>query len=55
MGLPAFARPIIRIGATFDNGSVEKASGTGLFLGSSAYFQCAQPCGQDQWHRSSSC
>lgn len=39
LGLPAFAQAkVIRIGATFDNSSVEKANGTGLFIGSSAYF-----------------
>jgi branched-chain amino acid transport system substrate-binding protein len=39
LGFPVFAQAkAIRIGATFDNSSVEKANGTQLFLGSSAYF-----------------
>ena len=46
MGLPAFAQTrSIRIGATFDNSSVEKANGTGLFLGSSAYFNALNRAG----------
>ena len=44
---PAWASPVfaqaraIRIGATFDNSSVEKANGTGLFLGSRACFNAS--------------
>ena len=46
MGLPVFAQArSIRIGATFDNSSVEKANGTGLFLGSSAYFNALNRAG----------
>ncbi|MDM0104517.1 ABC transporter substrate-binding protein [Variovorax sp. J22R24] len=46
MGLPVFAQSrSIRIGATFDNSSVEKANGTGLFLGSSAYFNAINRAG----------
>ena len=45
-GLPAFAqaRPI-RIGASFDNSSVEKANGIALFVGSSAYFNAVNRAG----------
>ncbi|MDM0012780.1 ABC transporter substrate-binding protein [Variovorax sp. J22P168] len=46
LGLPAFAQArTIRIGATFDNSSVEKANGTGLFTGSSAYFAALNKAG----------
>jgi len=46
LGLPAFAQArALRIGATFDNSSVEKANGTGLFLGSSAYFNALNRAG----------
>lgn len=46
MGLPVFAQArAIRIGATLDNSSVEKANGTGLFLGSSAYFNALNRAG----------
>jgi ABC-type branched-subunit amino acid transport system substrate-binding protein len=46
MGLPVFAQArTIRIGATFDNSSVEKANGTGLFLGSTAYFNAINRAG----------
>jgi len=46
MGMPVFAQArSIRIGATFDNSSVEKANGTGLFLGSTAYFNALNRAG----------
>lgn len=46
LGLPVFAQAkALRIGATFDNSSVEKANGTGLFLGSSAYFNALNRAG----------
>lgn len=46
LGFPAFAQAkAIRVGATFDNSSVEKANGTGLFLGSSAYFNALNRAG----------
>ncbi|SEA88794.1 ABC transporter substrate-binding protein [Variovorax sp. YR216] len=46
LGLPVFAQAkTLRIGATFDNSSVEKANGTGLFLGSSAYFNALNRAG----------
>jgi ABC-type branched-subunit amino acid transport system substrate-binding protein len=46
LGFPAFAQArAIRIGASFDNSSVEKANGTGLFLGSSAYFNAINRAG----------
>lgn len=46
IGLPVFAQAkALRIGATFDNSSVEKANGTGLFLGSSAYFNALNRAG----------
>jgi ABC-type branched-subunit amino acid transport system substrate-binding protein len=39
LAAPALAQSrTLRIGATFDNSSVEKANGTGLFMGSSAFF-----------------
>ncbi|MGQ2998005.1 ABC transporter substrate-binding protein [Variovorax sp.] len=46
LGLPAFAqnRPL-RIGATFDNSSVEKVNGQGLFQGSSAFFAAMNRAG----------
>ena len=45
-GLPAFAQArTIRIGASFDNSSVEKANGIGLFTGSSAYFAALNRAG----------
>lgn len=46
LGWPAFAqnRPI-RIGTTFDNSSVEKANGMGLFQGASAYFNALNKAG----------
>lgn len=46
LGLPAFAQArAVRIGASFDNSSVEKANGTGLFLGSTAYFNALNRAG----------
>ncbi|SCK46956.1 ABC-type branched-chain amino acid transport system, substrate-binding protein [Variovorax sp. HW608] len=46
LGLPVFAQAkTLRIGATFDNSSVEKANGCGLFLGSSAYFNALNRAG----------
>ncbi|HEY2255270.1 MAG TPA: ABC transporter substrate-binding protein, partial [Variovorax sp.] len=46
LGLPALAQArTIRVGATFDNSSVEKANGSGLFLGSSAYFNALNRAG----------
>jgi ABC-type branched-subunit amino acid transport system substrate-binding protein len=46
LGLPAFAQNRqIRIGTTFDNSSVEKANGIGLFQGSSAYFNALNKAG----------
>ena len=46
LGMPAIAqgRPI-RIGTTFDNSSVEKANGQGLFQGSSAFFHALNKSG----------
>lgn len=39
LGFPVFAQAkVLRIGATFDNSSVEKGNGTNLFLGSTACF-----------------
>ena len=55
LGLPVFAQArTIRIGATFDNSSVEKANGTGLFLGLVGVLQRAQPRRRHQWHARSS-
>jgi branched-chain amino acid transport system substrate-binding protein len=46
LGLPAFAQAkAIRVGATFDNSSVEKANGSGLYLGSSAFFNALNRAG----------
>jgi len=46
VGWPAFAQArTLRIGASFDNSSVEKANGSGLFLGSSAYFNALNRAG----------
>ncbi|MDQ0074204.1 ABC-type branched-subunit amino acid transport system substrate-binding protein [Variovorax boronicumulans] len=46
LGLPAFAQgKPIRIGTTFDNSSVEKANGQGLFQGSSAFFNALNKSG----------
>lgn len=46
LGLPVFAQArAIRVGATFDNSSVEKANGVGLFQGSSAYFNALNRAG----------
>ncbi|RZL90298.1 MAG: ABC transporter substrate-binding protein [Variovorax sp.] len=46
LGFPAFAQAkTLRIAATFDNSSVEKANGTGLFLGSSACFNALNRAG----------
>lgn len=49
LGLPAMAQStgsrVIRIGTTFDNSGVEKANGSGLFLGSSAYFDALNKAG----------
>ncbi len=43
---PVFAQArTLRIGATFDNSSVEKANGTGLYAGSSAYFNALNKAG----------
>ena len=45
-GLPAFAQArTLRIGASFDNSSVEKANGIALFVGSSAYFNALNRAG----------
>lgn len=46
LGMPAIAqgRPI-RIGTTFDNSSVEKANGQGLYQGSSAFFNALNKSG----------
>jgi len=46
LSLPAFAQvKTIRVGTTFDNSSVEKANGTGLYIGSSAYFNALNKAG----------
>jgi branched-chain amino acid transport system substrate-binding protein len=46
LGMPAFAQgKPIRIGTTFDNSSVEKANGQGLFQGSSAFFNALNKAG----------
>lgn len=46
LGLPAVAQgKPIRIGTTFDNSSVEKANGQGLFQGSSAFFNALNKSG----------
>ena len=46
LGMPAFAQgKPIRIGTTFDNSSVEKANGQGLFQGSSAFFNALNKSG----------
>lgn len=46
LGLPVFAQAkAIRIGATFDNSSVEKANGSGLFAGSSACINALNKAG----------
>lgn len=46
LGIPAFAQgKPIRIGTTFDNSSVEKANGQGLFQGSSAFFNALNKSG----------
>jgi branched-chain amino acid transport system substrate-binding protein len=46
LGFPAFAQGrAVRIGATFDNSSVEKANGQGLFQGSSAFFTALNKAG----------
>ena len=46
LGLPALAqaRPL-HIGTTFDNSSVEKANGTGMYTGSTAYFNALNKAG----------
>jgi len=45
-GLPVFAQArTLRIGASFDNSSVEKANGIALFVGSSAYFNALNRAG----------
>jgi ABC-type branched-subunit amino acid transport system substrate-binding protein len=46
LGLPALAQArSIRIGTTFDNSSVEKANGTGMYTGSTAYFRALNKAG----------
>lgn len=46
LGFPAFAQNrAIRIGTTFDNSSVEKANGQGLYQGSSAFFNALNKAG----------
>lgn len=46
LGLPAFAQNrAVRVGTTFDNSSVEKANGQGLFQGSSAFFAALNKAG----------
>lgn len=46
LGLPALAQArTVRIGVTLDHSSVEKANGTGLFLGSSACFAAINKAG----------
>jgi len=46
LGLPALAQArAVRIGVTLDHSSVEKANGTGLFLGSSACFTAINKAG----------
>ena len=46
LGFPALAQGrAIRIGATFDNSSVEKANGQGLYQGSSAFFNALNKAG----------
>ena len=46
LGLPVFAQArALRVGATFDNSSVEKANGAGLYQGSSAYFNALNRAG----------
>lgn len=46
LGLPALAQArAVRIGVTLDHSSVEKANGTGLFLGSSACFAAINKAG----------
>jgi branched-chain amino acid transport system substrate-binding protein len=40
LGVPAFAQPkALRLGSTFDNSGVEKANGSGCFLGARACFE----------------
>ncbi len=46
LGFPALAQGrAIRVGATFDNSSVEKANGQGLYQGSSAFFNALNKAG----------
>jgi len=46
LGLPALAQArAVRVGVTLDHSSVEKANGTGLFLGSSACFAAINKAG----------
>jgi ABC-type branched-subunit amino acid transport system substrate-binding protein len=46
LGMPAIAQgKSIRIGTTFDNSSVEKANGQGLYQGSSAFFNALNKSG----------
>jgi ABC-type branched-subunit amino acid transport system substrate-binding protein len=46
LAAPALAQArVVRVGATFDNSSVEKGNGTGMFLGSSAYFNAVNKAG----------
>jgi ABC-type branched-subunit amino acid transport system substrate-binding protein len=46
LAVPALAQGrVIRIGTTFDNSGVEKANGSGLFQGSSAYFNALNQAG----------
>ena len=46
LGMPSFAQGrSIRIGTTFDNSSVEKANGQGLYQGSSAFFNALNKSG----------
>jgi len=46
LGMPALAQnKPVRVGATFDDSSVEKANGQGLFQGSTAYFNAVNKAG----------
>jgi len=47
LGLPALAQPVrpVRIGVTLDNSGVEKANGSGMLLGSRAFFEAVNKRG----------
>lgn len=46
LGMPAFAQArTLRVGTTFDNSSVEKANGSGMYAGSTAFFNALNKAG----------